>query len=225
MGREYTGSNSSAEKEVTNIVLPNGNVIEDAEYILLNTPTGGNQYYIWFKWNNGVQPSPALSGRTAIQVNYSYTDNNATVAANVAAAITSIAGADFTVEINNDILTLTNVAYGEVVDAEELTKEIVVDIQNQGKSANGSGATYVEGPMVEERVYLVLDGEDFYTESVRTNAEGMYQFKGLNRGKYTVYAFSKDINSSTGALNAVETEVEITKKKTVVEATQLFIVK
>lgn len=224
-GKKYSkGSNSSAEKEITQIIVPNGANIDDGDYILLNTPNNGTQYYVWFKWNNGVQPSPNLSGRTAIQVTYNFNESNSTVAANVASAINSIASADFSVAVSNDIIVLTNKAFGAVPDADELSSNLLVDIQNQGKSGSSVAGTFVEGPIVDERVYLVFGDDTYFSEDVRTDANGHYEFKGLNRGSYKVYALSNDTTSLINAMTMIETSVEIKDKKSVVEASELYII-
>lgn len=225
-GRVYTGSNGNiAEKEITQIILPDGSDIVDGEYILLNTPNGGGYYYVWFKWNNGVQPDPFLTGRTGIQVTFDFTEPNTTIASNMAAAILSIAGADFDVAVIQDIVTLTNVTEGEVPDADELTSNIIVDIQNQGEDATGESSSYVEGPIVDERVYLIYGDDDFYSESVRTDANGGYQFTGLNRGSYRIYAFTADTLNPAGIVGQVEVKTEIAEKKEVVQAAGLYVVK
>lgn len=223
-GRTYSnGGSGEAEQEVTQIILPDGSDINDAEYILLNTPNGGTLYYVWFKWTSGVQPDPNLSGRTGIQVTYDFTESNTTVAANVLAALTASASADFTFSLNNDILSITNIATGEVPDADELSSNILIDIQNQGKGLTAGSTSFTEGPMVDERVYLVYGDEGYYSESVRTDAEGNFRFTGLNRGNYTVYAFTEDTLNLGGTLTQVETAVEIANKKEVVVAPDLFI--
>ncbi len=223
-GRVYSGSNgSSAEAEVTNIFIPDGADIDDGDYLLLNTP-GGTNYYVWFKWNNGVAPDPGLSGRTAIQVVYDFTESNTTVASNTATAIQTIAGADFTVSVNNDIITLTNTATGEVPDADELTSNVLVDISNQGKDAVAGSSGYVEGPIVDERVYLIYGTDDFYSESVRTDANGNYQFTGLNRGDYRIYTFTADTLNPNAMLKQVEVTATIENKKEVVQAAPMFII-
>ena len=83
----------------------------------------------------------------------------------------------------------------------------------------------MEGPIVDERVYLIYGDEDYYSESVRTDANGDYQFKGLNRGTYRVYAFSGDTLNPGGMLQQVEVSSEIANKKEVVQAPALFVVK
>ena len=53
----------------------------------------------------------------------------------------------------------------------------------------------------------------------------MFQFNGLTRGDYLVYAFSIDTLSSTGQMTRSELSASITDKKQVVDAGQLMIVK
>lgn len=223
-GKKYA-RNKSAEKEVTNIIVPNGKNINDGEYILINTPENGTYYYIWFKWDNGVEPDPGLTGRTGIKVIYNFTQSNITVAANMLTALKAIASDDFEITQTNDILTLTNINYGDVPDADEQTSNVTVDIANQGKNAVGGSTSYIEGPMVDERVYLIFGDESFYSESVRTDENGNYQFKDLNRGKYHVYAFSFDeLNPNNETKIQVGVDVEITKKKEIVNASDIIII-
>ena len=223
-GRSYSYSNgSNGEQEITNITIPNGNNIEDGEYVLLNTPSGGTLYYIWFKWDNGLAPNPNLSGRTPIQVSFSFTQNNTTVAQNMSNAILDIAGEDFTVEVNNDIVIISNIQSGEVTDAEEFTQNITVDISNQGNDYTNEGATFTEGPIVDNRVYLIYGNDAFYSEDTRTDAEGNYQFRNLNRGNYTVFAYSIDTLHPDEEPYAVRHSVIINERKEIVQAPGIFI--
>jgi hypothetical protein len=223
-GRSYTFSNNSnEEQEITSITIPNGSNIEDGEYVLLNTPNGGTLYYIWFKWDNGLAPSPNLSGRTPIQLPFSFTQSNTTVAQNMTNAILNIAGEDFTVAVNNDIVTVSNVQSGEVTDAEEFTQNITVDISNQGKDNTTEGTTFTEGPIVDNRVYLIYGDEAFYSEDTRSDAEGNYQFRNLNRGDYTVFAYSIDTLNPDDEPVAVMRSVIINERKEIVQAPGIFI--
>lgn len=225
-GTNYDGVNiDPAEKEITHITIPDGADIADAEYVLLNTPNGGNQYYIWFDWVGGVDPDPGLVGRTGIPVSYDFTETNVEVASNALTAIQAAVGSDFSVSLNNDILILTNLEAGEVTDAEELSSYITVDVANQGSDAITTGVAGVQGPMVEERVYLIYGDDDFYSESVRTDEEGRYQFRDLNRGYYRVVVYTADVNDPYAPLQKVETTVTISNKKEIVEAETLDIIK
>ena len=223
-GRSYTFSyTSNEEQEMTSITIPNGSNIEDGEYVLLNTPNGGTLYYVWFKWDNGLAPSPNLSGRIPIQVSFSFTQDNTTVAQNMANAILNIAGEDFTVAVNNDIVTISNVQSGEVTDAEEFTQNITVDISNQGKDNTTEGTTFTEGPIVDNRVYLMYGDDAFYSEDTRSDAEGNYQFRNLNRGDYTVFAYSIDTLNPDSEPVAVMHSVIINERKEIVQAPGIFI--
>lgn len=225
-GRIYSNTNGNeAEAEVTQITIPDGAVIEDGDYVLLNTPAGGGAYYLWFDWTGGVAPDPGLIGRTGIPVAFNFTETNADVAENVLAALVANASADYTFSINNDVITLTNKVLGDVTDADEVSASILVDISNQGEGSIGGQSSFVEGPMVEERVYLVYGDDDFYSETVRTDENGKYQFRDLNRGDYRVYVFTDDTLNPSGMKKRVEVSVVIDDKKQLVEAPSLFIVK
>ncbi len=64
----------------------------------------------------------------------------------------------------------------------------------------------------DEDVYIVY-GDDFtYSNRVRTNYDGSYEFDFLRKGSYKVYAYSKDTTfSEPSGKFAVIQEVEITK--------------
>jgi hypothetical protein len=225
-----TSGNNQAEQEVTTIICTHadgvgGSILDNSDYFILNTPNGGTNYYVWYENTNWLGQDPNLSGRTGIKVTYSNSESNVTIAINTEAAITAAASADFTVSILNDMLTVTNVAFGEVADADDMNTPFSVDVLNQGKSAVIGSTTSIEGPMVDERVYIIYGEEDFYSESVRTDANGDYQFTGLTRGDYRIYAFSVDTLSPTLAQKQVEVSATIANKKEVVSAPALYIVK
>lgn len=78
----------------------------------------------------------------------------------------------------------------------------------------------------------IIYGDDFtYGERIRTSYDGAYEFKYLQKGKYKIFAYSKD---STGAYSnhvnqyapdiAIVKEVEISKNKQVVEIEDIQIV-
>lgn len=73
-------------------------------------------------------------------------------------------------------------------------------------------------------VYIIYGSEPTFSERQRTNHDGTYEFKYLRKGKYQIYAYSRD---STGfykfqvnkfAANiAIIKDVEITKRKQSIE--------
>lgn len=229
-GQIIQGSSSSAKSEVTHIIITHangvdGSILENSNYFLLNTPNGGTYYYVWYENSNFPGQDPGLSGRTAIKVTYSNSESNVTIATNTLAAIQSMASADFSASQVGDILTLTNTEIGEVPDADEVNTPFIVDVATQGKTATGSSSLSAEVPMADERIYIIYGEEDFHSESVRTDENGKFQFKGLTRGDYRVYALSVDTLSALEQMVRSELSASITEKEQVVDAGQLTIIK
>lgn len=230
MGNIILGSSGTAKYEVTHVTITHangvdGSILDNSDYFLLNTPNGGTYYYVWYENSNFPGQDPGLSGRTGIKVTYSNSESNVTIATNTEAAIQSGAGADFTVTRVGDILTITNTTFGEVPDADDVNTPFNVDVATQGKSATGGSSLSAETPIAEERVYIVYGEEDFYSESVRTDESGNFQFTGLTRGDYRVYALSVDTLSASGGMVRSELSASITEKQQVVDAGQLNIIK
>ena len=229
-GKITSGSNgNSAQAEVTTVICSHangvdGSILDNSDYFLLNTPVGGTNYYVWYENTNWLGQDPGLSGRTGIKVTYSNSESNVTIAANTAAALIAGASADFTISVDNDIVTITNKVAGESIDADNANTPFSIDVSNQGKNASSGSSSTIEGPIADERVYLIYGDEDFYSESVRTDVDGNYQFKGLTKGNYRIYAFSID-TLSNGLLVQKEVTVEIANKKEVVSAPSIQIVK
>jgi len=229
-GKILQGSSGTAKSEVTHVIVTHangvdGSILDNSDYFLLNTPTGGTNYYVWYENTNFPGQDPGLAGRTGIKVTYSNNESNVVIATNTTAALQSMASADFSVSRSGDVLTITNLAVGEVADADEVNTPFIVDVATQGKSATGEATLSEEGPIADERVYLIFGEEDFYGESVRTDENGQFQFKGLTRGDYRVYALSVDTLSAMEGMVRSEVAVSITEKKQVVDAGKLSIIK
>jgi len=47
-------------------------------------------------------------------------------------------------------------------------------------------------PAADEDVYIIYGDDRSYSERVRTNYDGIYEFKYLRKGDYTIYVYSKD---------------------------------
>lgn len=230
VGQTIQGSASAAKNEVTHVTVTHangidGSILDNSDYFLLNTPNGGTYYYVWYENTNFPGQDPSLIGRTGIKVTYSNSESNVLIATKTATAIQSIANADFSVSRVEDILTITNLTIGEVPDAEEVNTPFIVDVAVQGKSAIGSSSLSAKGPMADERVYLIYGDEDFYSEDVRTDENGKFQFKGLTRGDYRVFALTVDTLSANGQMIRSELSTSITDKQQVVNAGELSIIK
>ena len=197
------------DAEIINVTVKNGVDIEHGEYWLLNGPTNGELYYIWY--NNPTWVSngdPQLQGRTGIQVDFNYSDDNVTVAMNTVAALNNVIANDFVVDVYQDIITLTSKTNGDLVDADNGNISFNVDVANQGDVDELIPSISIS--MDDERVYLIYGEGDVFNESVKTGAEGVFTFEGLNPGKYRVYALSTDV--TTGQKFPVYKSIEITEK-------------
>lgn len=73
-------------------------------------------------------------------------------------------------------------------------------------------------PAADEDVYLIYGDDRSYTQRVRTNYEGVYEFKYLRPGDYTIYAYSKDSTLTLASeIYAVIRNVTITDNKQTIE--------
>lgn len=66
-------------------------------------------------------------------------------------------------------------------------------------------------PAAGENIYLTYGSNDVYDDRNDTYTDGAYKFTNLNKGNYTISAFS-DCNCPSGS-ESIEVEVEITDKK------------
>jgi len=79
-------------------------------------------------------------------------------------------------------------------------------------------------PSADEDVYIIYGSDRSYSERVRTNYEGVYEFKYLRPGDYTIYAYSKDSTLTlVSEMVAVIRKVTITENKQTVEAEEMKI--
>ncbi|HBS85351.1 MAG: hypothetical protein A2W91_16215 [Bacteroidetes bacterium GWF2_38_335] len=64
----------------------------------------------------------------------------------------------------------------------------------------------------DEDVFIVYDDNTVYNDKFATSYDGTFEFKYLNKGKYTIFVYSKDTTSlyPTGDV-IVSREVEITE--------------
>ena len=79
-------------------------------------------------------------------------------------------------------------------------------------------------PSADEDVYIIYGNDRSYSERVRTSYEGVYEFKYLRPGDYTIYAYSKDSTLTlVSEMVAVIRKVTITENKQSVEAEEIKI--
>lgn len=94
----------------------------------------------------------------------------------------------------------------------------VEDWNSNFKIKNGEYA----GADVE--VYIIYGDNVSYSERIRTNYNGEYEFKYLRRGNYKVYVYSKDSTmKSPSGMIAIVKDIEIKERKETVNVEQITI--
>jgi hypothetical protein len=79
-------------------------------------------------------------------------------------------------------------------------------------------------PAADEDVFLIYGDDRSYSQRVRTNYNGIYEFKYLRPGNYTIYVYSKDSTLTLiSGIYPVILEVEITENKQTIEAEDMKI--
>ena len=68
----------------------------------------------------------------------------------------------------------------------------------------------------DEDVYIIYGDNPTYGDRIKTGADGVFEFKYLRKGSYTIYAYSDD--TTLAGKVAVSKIVEITDKKQTVDA-------
>jgi len=61
----------------------------------------------------------------------------------------------------------------------------------------------------DEDVYIIYGEDSIFSDRMRTNFDGSYRFKYLRPGEYTIYAYSKNIETKLPPLYAVKKIVTI----------------
>jgi hypothetical protein len=95
---------------------------------------------------------------------------------------------------------------------------------------NSSFSTILsEFPSPEQDVYIIYGNDLTYSNRIRTSPDGIFEFKYLRKGKYTIYVYSKDkaaylAGNGNAPVIAVYKSGEITSKKQTVDFGTLEII-
>lgn len=217
---QLTGQDFSfGEKEITTVSFTTGATLEHGDYWLLNSTDNSKLYYIYYTNPNWISSAdPQLQGRIGIAVSFNYSDSNIDLAQRTMDSISQIADLPFSLSLTQDILTITSNSNGEVVDADDYSTPFTIDISNQG-SPNSIGESFGRGG---ERVYIIYGQNEYASNSVRTDENGLFSFEGLQKGSYTIYSLSED-TLQNGKFNRVSKTIQITDKKQIVDAGDLHV--
>ena len=214
-GQDY----SFGDKEITTISFTTGATVEHGDYWLLNSTDSSKLYYIYYTnptWISSADPQ--LQGRIGVPVSFNYSDSNLEIAQRTLDSLQQLSGLPFSLSLTQDILTITSNANGEVVDADDYSTPFTVDVSNQG-SPGVVGNSFGRGG---ERVYIIYGQNEYSSNSVRTDENGLFSFEGLQKGNYTIYALSED-TLQNGKFNRVSKSIQITDKKQIIDAGDLHV--
>lgn len=79
-------------------------------------------------------------------------------------------------------------------------------------------------PAADEDVFLIYGNDRSYSQRIRSNYEGIYEFKYLRPGDYTIYLYSKDSTLTLASeIYAVIRKVKIENNRQTVEAADMKI--
>jgi hypothetical protein len=208
------------ENEVQQIIFTSGSQIEHGDYFLLNEVKDGNNYYIYFKnptWVSAANPN--IQGRIGLEVVFNYSDANTTIAQAVKNKIAGLGVLNFTMALDQDILTLSYKSHQAIPDPDNGTTNFALDVSNQG-SPDQLVSTILN--MAEKRVYLCYGDSQYASEDIRTNQNGEFMFTGLQPGKYKVYVMS-DNPTVSNMQNEVASVVQISEDESIIDAGTLQI--
>lgn len=81
-------------------------------------------------------------------------------------------------------------------------------------------------PAADEDVFIIYGNDRSFSQRIRTNYKGVYEFKYLRPGDYTIYAYSKDSTLTLASgIYAVVKNVTVKTNKQTVEAEEMRIFK
>ena len=81
-----------------------------------------------------------------------------------------------------------------------------------------------EGVAVDVDVFIIYGNETSYGDKISTSPDGTFEFKYLRPGTYKVYVYSKTTTAaSPNGKVAVSVDVEITKKKQIVDVGRITV--
>lgn len=93
------------------------------------------------------------------------------------------------------------------------------------KNYNSLGNLVGEYDGAKEDVYIIYgEGDNAFDDKVECSYDGSFEFKYLEEGKYTIFAYEDCLDCDSGEKEVIA-KVEITEKKSVVDAGTITIKK
>jgi len=81
-----------------------------------------------------------------------------------------------------------------------------------------------EYPGADRNVFIIYGDDASHSDQIETSYDGVFEFKYLHIGKYTIFTYSKDstLQSGSGEIEVLQ-EVEIVDKKEIVEIPEFIV--
>lgn len=77
----------------------------------------------------------------------------------------------------------------------------------------------------DEDVYIIYGGDSIYNDRTRTNYDGSYRFEYLRPGTYTIFVYSKNLQTKLPPNQAVMKTVNIVSNHQVITVEDIEIIK
>lgn len=88
-----------------------------------------------------------------------------------------------------------------------------------------NGTEYSIYPAQEREVYITYNNAEFYTDRIKTDSEGYFEFNHLLKGKYEIFIYSEDVETGSNKLLTQKASVEITERDQSVVLDDIYIEK
>jgi hypothetical protein len=75
----------------------------------------------------------------------------------------------------------------------------------------------------DEDVFIIYGNDSVFSDRTRTSYEGTYRFEYLRPGSYTIYAYSKNLETKLPPLLAVKKTVQVIDENQVVRVEDIVI--
>jgi hypothetical protein len=90
---------------------------------------------------------------------------------------------------------------------------------------NSLGNVIAEYPAPDQNVFIIYgDKSTFYDDDKSTSYDGTFEFRYLQKGKYTIFVY-EDCSTCFSGKKEIKTDVEITEKNQVIDLDTIFIKK
>ncbi len=167
------------QTQVTEVTVKAASAITTGHYFFLNTPDDGTQYYVWYNKASGGG-NPLVAGRIGIEVAIGGTDANTVVATATAAAITAIAGTDFTAAAALAVVTITDKTQGIVDETVDVNTTFTFNTTKFGATAPGTKVETIRTNVFNERLQIYFSGAGNFPIIYNPETSPKYQLMGTN---------------------------------------------